>query len=65
MRQLVFLEVGVNPQAVRGHQGEQLRANHTFKGHVASLAPATGSRFSILPAENATGNFTKISFHSR
>lgn len=34
--------------------------NHTFKGHVASLAPATGSRFSILPAENATGNFTKI-----
>lgn len=34
--------------------------NHTFKGQVASLAPATGSRFSILPAENATGNFTKI-----
>nr|VUD32544.1 multidrug resistance secretion protein [Raoultella sp. NCTC 9187] len=34
--------------------------NHTFKGHVVSLAPATGSRFSILPAENATGNFTKI-----
>ncbi len=26
MRQLVFLEVGVNPQAVRGHCGEQLRA---------------------------------------
>lgn len=25
MRQLVFLEVGVNPQAVRGYQGEQLR----------------------------------------
>lgn len=34
--------------------------NHTFKGHVASVSPATGSRFSILPAENATGNFTKI-----
>lgn len=32
----------------------------TFSGHVASLSPATGSRFSILPAENATGNFTKI-----
>jgi membrane fusion protein (multidrug efflux system) len=29
-------------------------------GHVASLAPATGSQFSVLPAENATGNFTKI-----
>lgn len=33
---------------------------HTFHGHVASVSPATGSRFSILPAENATGNFTKI-----
>ena len=31
-----------------------------FHGHVASLAPATGAEFSILPAENATGNFTKI-----
>jgi membrane fusion protein (multidrug efflux system) len=29
-------------------------------GHVASLAPATGAVFSILPPENATGNFTKI-----
>ena len=32
----------------------------TFTGHVASLAPATGAQFSVLPAENATGNFTKI-----
>jgi membrane fusion protein, multidrug efflux system len=32
----------------------------TFHGHVASLAPATGAQFSILPPENATGNFTKI-----
>jgi len=31
-----------------------------FRGHVASLAPATGAQFSILPPENATGNFTKI-----
>jgi membrane fusion protein (multidrug efflux system) len=31
-----------------------------IKGHVASLAPASGAVFSILPAENATGNFTKI-----
>lgn len=29
-------------------------------GRVVSIAPATGSRFSILPPENATGNFTKI-----
>jgi len=31
-----------------------------FQGHVASLAPATGAQFSVLPPENATGNFTKI-----
>jgi membrane fusion protein (multidrug efflux system) len=31
-----------------------------FTGHVASLAPATGAQFSVLPPENATGNFTKI-----
>jgi membrane fusion protein, multidrug efflux system len=31
-----------------------------FHGKVASLAPATGAVFSVLPAENATGNFTKI-----
>jgi len=29
-------------------------------GHVQALAPASGAIFSILPAENATGNFTKI-----
>jgi membrane fusion protein (multidrug efflux system) len=32
----------------------------TFSGHVASLAPATGAQFSVIPPENATGNFTKI-----
>jgi membrane fusion protein (multidrug efflux system) len=32
----------------------------TFHGHVVSLSPATGAQFSVLPAENATGNFTKI-----
>lgn len=31
-----------------------------FEGRVASLAPATGSVFSLLPPDNATGNFTKI-----
>jgi membrane fusion protein (multidrug efflux system) len=33
---------------------------HIFHGHVASLSPGTGAVFSIIPAENATGNFTKI-----
>ncbi|PXW92289.1 membrane fusion protein (multidrug efflux system) [Sphaerotilus hippei] len=31
-----------------------------FTGHVSSLAPASGTSFSPLPAHNATGNFTKI-----
>ena len=33
---------------------------HVFHGHVLSLAPATGAVFSVIPPENATGNFTKI-----
>jgi len=33
---------------------------HAFHGHVASFAPGTGAVFSVIPAENATGNFTKI-----
>ncbi len=31
-----------------------------IEGRVDSLAPATGSLYSLLPAENATGNFTKV-----
>ncbi|QFR35039.1 HlyD family efflux transporter periplasmic adaptor subunit [Ancylobacter sp. TS-1] len=31
-----------------------------FHGRVVSVAPASGSVFSLLPPENATGNFTKI-----
>jgi membrane fusion protein, multidrug efflux system len=32
----------------------------TFHGRIESLAPATGAQFSVIPPENATGNFTKI-----
>ncbi|RTR31329.1 HlyD family secretion protein [Shewanella atlantica] len=32
----------------------------TFTGVIDSLSPASGAKFSLLPAENATGNFTKI-----
>ncbi|MGC2199608.1 MAG: HlyD family secretion protein [Stellaceae bacterium] len=32
----------------------------SFHGHVESLAPGTGAVFSVIPPENATGNFTKI-----
>ena len=33
---------------------------HALKGTVASLSPASGAVFSLLPPDNATGNFTKI-----
>jgi membrane fusion protein (multidrug efflux system) len=32
----------------------------TFKGKVVSVSPGTGSQFSMLPAENATGNWVKV-----
>jgi membrane fusion protein, multidrug efflux system len=31
-----------------------------FRGHVESLSPATGAKFSLLPPDNATGNYTKV-----
>ena len=33
---------------------------HTLRGHVESFAPASGAEFSLLPPDNATGNFTKV-----
>lgn len=34
--------------------------NKTFKGHVQSMSPASGAQFSMLPPDNASGNFTKV-----
>ncbi len=34
--------------------------NHTFKGTVIAVSPGTGSQFSILPAQNASGNWVKV-----
>ncbi|SRR5713226_4543280 len=31
-----------------------------YRGHIDNLAGATGSRFSLLPPENATGNYVKV-----
>ncbi|WP_245296949.1 MULTISPECIES: HlyD family secretion protein [Rhodomicrobium] len=44
-------EVGVEVDAMPGH---------VFHGKVVSFSPASGQIFSLLPPENATGNFTKI-----
>ena len=32
----------------------------TYKGHVDSIAGSSGARFSLLPPENATGNYVKV-----
>ncbi|MGV8936495.1 MAG: HlyD family secretion protein [Allorhizobium sp.] len=45
--------------------GEKVRIevdafDHEIEGTVESISPASGSVFSMLPAENATGNFTKV-----
>jgi len=32
----------------------------TYKGHVDSIAGASGAKFSLLPPENATGNYVKV-----
>jgi len=49
---------------VRNGQPVELRVDsfHStrLKGHVDSLAPASGLEFALLPPDNATGNFTKI-----
>jgi membrane fusion protein (multidrug efflux system) len=37
-----------------------IETGRKFPGRVLSLAPATGAVFSVIPPENATGNFTKI-----
>jgi membrane fusion protein (multidrug efflux system) len=34
--------------------------DRTIQGHVASVQPGSGTAFSLLPAENATGNYVKI-----
>jgi len=34
--------------------------DHKLRGHVASIQPGSGTAFSLLPSENATGNFVKV-----
>jgi membrane fusion protein (multidrug efflux system) len=34
--------------------------NRLLKGHVDSIQPGSGTTFSLLPAENATGNYVKV-----
>ena len=34
--------------------------DHEFTGHIDSSSPASGAEFSLMPPENATGNFNKV-----
>jgi membrane fusion protein (multidrug efflux system) len=54
-RQLGPLTVGTRVEVVVDAFPER-----RFTGHVDSIAPASGAQFSLLPPDNATGNFTKI-----
>lgn len=53
-------------QLARMHPGQETEVKldalptHVFKGKLDSVAPASGAQFSLLPPDNATGNFTKI-----
>jgi membrane fusion protein, multidrug efflux system len=53
-------------QLTRIHVGEKAEisvdtySGHTWQGTVESIAPGTGSVFSVLPAQNATGNWVKV-----
>ena len=53
-------------QLLRIRPGDRLRFAWTrflilvLKGHVEEIAPASGSQFALLPPDNATGNFTKV-----
>ncbi len=57
-----FKEDDLGPHDARpAGDDRRRRAGRTcFPRPCASLAPATGAIFSVIPAENATGNFTKI-----
>ena len=53
-------------QLAKMHVGQKAKitidalGGRTFEGHVASFSPGSGSSFSLLPAQNATGNWVKV-----
>lgn len=57
-----FKETQLN--AIRPGQPVEIKVDaypsKTFRGHVDSIQTGTGARFSMLPPENATGNFVKV-----
>jgi membrane fusion protein (multidrug efflux system) len=52
-------------QLARMHRGERVSVHvdtfgRDYQGYVRNLPGASGDRFSLLPAENATGNYVKV-----
>jgi membrane fusion protein (multidrug efflux system) len=53
--QLAKMQIGQSAEIdIDAYKGRKL------KGHVASFSPGAGSTFSLLPAQNATGNWVKV-----
>jgi membrane fusion protein (multidrug efflux system) len=56
-----FKETQLREMKVGQHVTIEVDANgKSYKGHVDSIAGASGARFSLLPPENATGNYVKV-----
>ena len=57
-----FKETQIGRMRVGQHVDVKIDAipDHKFSAHIDSLQPGTGAVFSLLPPDNATGNFTKI-----
>jgi membrane fusion protein (multidrug efflux system) len=53
--QLTYVRVGQKADVVA-----DIYPDHVFKGHVDSISLGTGAAFSLLPPENATGNWVKV-----
>lgn len=53
--QVAHMRIGDSVKVIADAYPEQ-----SFKGRIISFSPATGSRFSLLPPDNATGNYVKI-----
>jgi membrane fusion protein (multidrug efflux system) len=56
-----FKETQLRDMKVGQRADLEVDANgRSYTGHITSLAGASGSRFSLLPPENATGNYVKV-----
>src|SRR5579863_10693817 len=53
--QLTYVRVGQKAEIIA-----DIYPDFTFKGHVDSISLGTGAAFSLLPPENATGNWVKV-----